>query len=193
VDRPDDPSLIPYRRSKTLAERAAWDFMSGSAELVTVLPGAVFGPILTTGTIGSVGIVARMLSGKMRGIPRIGLEIVDVRDLADVHIRAMTSPDAAGQRFLATGEFMPMAEMARVLREGLGADGRSVPTRQVPDVMVRFAARFLDRSLREITPALGRRNRHTSEKARRVLGWAPRPARETVLDCARSLITHGVV
>ena len=189
---PDDPSLIPYRQSKTLAERAAWDFMSGSAELVTVLPGAVFGPILTTGTIGSVGIVARMLSGKMRGIPRIGLEIVDVRDLADVHIRAMTSPDAAGQRFLATGEFMPMAEMARVLREGLGADGRSVPTRQVPDVVVRFAARFLDRSLREITPALGRRNRHTSEKARRVLGWAPRPARETVLDCARSLIAHGV-
>jgi dihydroflavonol-4-reductase len=189
---PDDPALIPYRRSKTLAERAAWDFMSGSTELVTVLPGAVFGPILTTGTIGSVGIVARMLSGKMRGIPRIGLEIVDVRDLADVHIRAMTSPDAAGQRFLATGEFIPMAEMARVLREGLGAYGRSVPTRQVPDVVVRFAARFLDRSLREITPALGRRNRHTNEKARRVLGWAPRPARETVLDCARSLIAHGV-
>jgi nucleoside-diphosphate-sugar epimerase len=105
----------------------------------------------------------------------------------------MTSPDAAGQRFLATGEFMPMAEMARVLREGLGADGRSVPTRQVPDVVVRFAARFLDRSLREMTPALGRRNQHTSEKARSVLGWAPRPARETVLDCARSLIAHGVV
>jgi nucleoside-diphosphate-sugar epimerase len=192
---PDDPALIPYRRSKTLAERAAWEFMSGSTgptELVTVLPGAVFGPILTTGTIGSVGIVARMLSGKMRGIPRIGLEIVDVRDLADVHIRAMTSPDAAGQRFLATGEFIPMAEMARVLREDLGTDGRSVPTRQVPDVVVRFAARFLDRSLREITPALGRRNPHTNEKARRVLGWAPRPARETVLDCARSLIAHGV-
>jgi dihydroflavonol-4-reductase len=189
---PDDPALIPYRRSKTLAERAAWDFMSGSTELVTVLPGAVFGPILTTGTIGSVGIVARMLSGTMRGIPRIGLEIVDVRDLADVHIRAMTSPDAAGQRFLATGEFVWMAEMARVLCEGLGADGRGVPTRQVPDAVVRFAARFLDRSLREITPALGRRNRHTNAKARRVLGWAPRPARETVLDCARSLIAHGV-
>jgi len=193
---PADPTLIPYRRSKTLAERAAWDFMSsygGSTELVTVLPGAVFGPILTTGTIGSVGIVGRMVSGKMRGIPRIGLEIVDVRDLVDLHIRAMTSPDAAGQRFLATGEFMWMAEMARVLREDLGADGGKVSTRQVPDVMVRFAARFMDRSLREITPALGRRNRHTAEKARRVLGWEPRPARETVLDCARSLIAHGAV
>jgi len=193
---PDDPTLIPYRRSKTLAERAAWDFMAGSTgptELVTVLPGAVFGPILTTGTIGSVDIVGRMLSGKTRGVPRIGLEIVDVRDLADVHIRAMTSPEAAGQRFLATGEFMWMAEMARVLREGLGADGRRVPTRQVPDVVVRLAARFTDRSLREITPALGRCNRHTTEKARRVLGWEPRLARETVLDCARSLIEHGAV
>jgi nucleoside-diphosphate-sugar epimerase len=193
---PDDPALIPYRRSKTLAERAAWDYMDGHAgptELVTVLPGAVFGPILATSTIGSVAIIGRMVSGTMRGIPRIGLEIVDVRDLADVHIRAMTSPDAAGQRFLATGEFMWMAEMARVLRDGLGADGRRVSTRQVPDVVVRFAARFTDRSLREITPALGRRNRHTTEKARRVLGWAPRPARETVLDCARSLIAHGAV
>lgn len=153
----------------------------------------MFGPILTTGTIGSVGIIGRMLSGKMRGVPRIGLEIVDVRDLVDVHIRAMTSPDAAGQRFLATGEFMWMAEMARVLREGLGADGRNVPTRQVPDAVVRLAARFTDRSLRDIAPALGRRNRHSTEKARRVLGWQPRPARDTVLDCARSLIAHRAV
>src|SRR5690242_3693301 len=183
---PDDPALIPYRRSKTVAERAAWEFMdsdpgrtrSGTAqtELVTVLPGAVFGPILTTSNIGSVGIVGRMISGKMRGIPRIGLEIVDVRDLVDVHIRAMTSPEAAGQRFLATGEFMWMRDIARVLRAGLGADGSKVSTRAIPDFAVRLAARYRDPSLREITPALGRRNRHTTEKARRVLGWQPRPA-----------------
>lgn len=193
---PDDPALIPYRRSKTLAERAAWDFMAdhqGTTELTTVLPGAVFGPILTTSNIGSVGIVGRMVSGAMRGIPRIGLEIVDVRDVVDVHLRAMTSPAAAGQRFLATGEFTWMAEMARTLRDGLGPDGRRVSTRQIPDFAVRFAARFRDPSLREITPALGRRNRHSTEKARRVLGWRPRPAHETVLDCARSLIAHHAV
>ncbi|MEU8944409.1 NAD-dependent epimerase/dehydratase family protein [Streptomyces sp. NPDC048489] len=193
---PDDPTLIPYRRAKTLAERAAWDFMAGRTgptELTTVLPGAVFGPVLTTATTGSVGIVARMVSGAMAGIPRIGLEIVDVRDLVDVHVRAMTAPEAAGQRFLATGEFTWMSEMARVLRDGLGADGRRVPTRRIPDFAVRLAARFRDPSLREITPALGRRNRHSTEKARRVLGWQPRPARETVLDCARSLIEHGAV
>ena len=191
---PDDPTLIPYRRSKTLAERAAWDFMKdGPTELTTVLPGAVFGPVLTAATTGSVGIVGRMVSGKLRGVPRIGFEVVDVRDLADIHIRAMTAPDAAGQRFLATGEFIWMREMAQTLRDGLGARGAKVSTRQLPDFVVRFAARFLDPSLREITPALGRRNRHSIEKAGRVLGWHPRPAREVVAECAQSLIEHGAV
>src|SRR5882757_6391176 len=193
---PGDPTLSPYRRSKTLAEKAAWDFMAGyqgPTELTTVLPGAVFGPILATSTIGSVGIVGRMVSGAMRGVPRIGLEIVDVRDLADVHIRAMTSPDAAGQRFLATGEFTWMSEMAATLRDGLGADGRRVRTRRIPDFAVRLAARFRDPSLREITPALGRRSRHTTAKAARLLDWHPRPAPETVLACARSLLAHGAL
>ncbi|MER7309599.1 NAD-dependent epimerase/dehydratase family protein [Streptomyces griseoluteus] len=194
---PADPTLIPYRRSKTLAERAAWDFIenndTGDMELTTVLPGAVFGPILTTSNIGSVGIIARMLKGEMAGIPRIGLEIVDVRDLVDVHLRAMTSPAAAGQRFLATGEFMWMADMAQALHDGLGARGSRVSTRHIPDFAVRLAARFRDPSLREITPALGRRNRHSTEKARTLLGWQPRPARQSVLDCANSLIAHNAV
>ncbi|MEU6818162.1 NAD-dependent epimerase/dehydratase family protein [Streptomyces sp. NPDC046860] len=192
---PDDPALIPYRRAKTLAERAAWDFMAGHdgpTELTTVLPGAVFGPVLTPNAEGSVGIVARMLTGAMRGLPRIGLEIVDVRDLVDLHLRAMTDPAAAGQRFLGTGEFLWMADMARVLRDGLGDQARHVPTRQLPDLSVRLAARFGDPALREILPALGRRNRHSTEKAHRLLGWRPRPAEEAVLDCARSLIGQGL-
>ena len=191
-----DPTLIPYRRSKTVAERAAWALMAehgGSTEFATVLPGAVFGPILTKDNIGSVGIIARMVGGAMPGVPRIGLEVVDVRDLADAHLRAMTVPEAAGQRFLATGEFTWMREIAETLRTGLGADGAKVATRQLPNFAVRLAARFADKSLREITPSLGRRSRHTTEKARRVLGWEPRPAAETVLDCARSLIANGAI
>lgn len=193
---PDDPALIPYRRSKTLAERAAWDFMAeheGTTELSTVLPGAVFGPILSTSTTGSVGIVARMLSGAMIGVPRIGFEIVDVRDLADIHLRAMTAPEAAGERFLATGEFTWMYQMANTLRDGLGPQARKVRNLRLPDFAVRLAARFADPSLREITPALGRRNRHSTDKARRLLGWQPRPAAATVLDCARSLLEHDAV
>ena len=193
---PDDPTLIPYRRSQTLAERAAWDHMEGydgPTELTTVLPGAVFGPVLTPDNLGSVGIIARMVSGQMAGAPRIGLEVVDVRDLVDAHILAMTSSVAAGQRFLATGEFLWMTDMARILRDGLGERGRQVKTRRIPDFAVRLTARFKDPSLREITPALGRRNRHSTEKARTLLGWQPRSAREAVLDCADSLIAHGAV
>ncbi|MBM7789214.1 NAD-dependent epimerase/dehydratase family protein [Tenggerimyces flavus] len=189
---PDDPTLIPYRRSKTAAERAAWDYIrdhGGTTELTTVLPGAVFGPILATSTIGSVAIVQRMLAGRTPGVPRIGLEVVDVRDLADLHVRAMTAPEAAGERFLGTGEFLWMRDLAVTLRDGLG---RKVPTRQLPDFVVRLAARF-DPSLREITVSLGRRHRHSIGKAKRVLGWQPRPAAETVLDCGRSLIEHNAV
>jgi len=129
----------------------------------------------------------------MRAAPRISLEVVDVRDIADIHIRAMTSPAAAGERFLATGELMSMREIAAVLRDGLGERAAHAPTREVPDAVVRFAARFLDPSLRGVLPGLGRRNRHSTQKARNLLGWQPRPAAETILDCARSLIGHGLV
>ncbi|WP_432824638.1 NAD-dependent epimerase/dehydratase family protein [Dactylosporangium sp. CA-092794] len=190
----DGPALPAYRRSKTLAERAAWDFAAahGGTELTTVLPGAVFGPILSTATLGSVRIIERMVRGDLPGAPRIGLEVVDVRDVADLHVRAMLSPDAAGERFLGTGEFIWMRDIARILREGLGPAGARVSTRQIPDALVRLAA-LRDRSLRSITVSLGRRNRHTTAKAERLLGWRPRPAAETVLACARSLIEHGVV
>jgi nucleoside-diphosphate-sugar epimerase len=192
---PEDPTIIPYRRSKTVAEKAAWDFMAsydGPMTLATVLSGAVFEPILSTDSIGSVQIIERMLKGSMPGSPRIGLEIVDVRDLVDIHIRAMTAPEAAGQRFLATGEFTWMREMARTLRDGLGSAGAKVSTRQLPDWVVRLTSVF-DKSLRDITVSLGRRNRHTTEKAARLMDWKPRPAAPTVIDCANSLIAHGVV
>jgi Nucleoside-diphosphate-sugar epimerases len=191
-----DSTLIPYRRAKTAAEKAAWDFMAtydGPTTLTTVLPGAVFGPTLDAGHLGTTRIIARMLNGGMRGAPRIAFEIVDVRDVADIHIRAMTSPAAAGERFLATGELMWMREMALALRSGLGSAADRAPTREIPDFAVRLAARFFDRSLRSIVPALGRRNRHSTDKAREVLGWQARPAAETVVDCARSLIEANAV
>jgi nucleoside-diphosphate-sugar epimerase len=191
----DDPSLPAYRRSKTIAEKAAWDFMatSGAAtELVTVLPGAVLGPILSADDIGTPGIVQRMLRGNMPGAPRIGLEVVDVRDLVDLHMRALTSPEAAGERFLGTGPFIWMADIATVLKEQLGDAAARVSTRVLPNLVVRIAA-ILDPSLRAITISLGRRNRHSTAKAERVLGWVPRPSEETVVECAKSLIAHGAV
>jgi nucleoside-diphosphate-sugar epimerase len=191
----DDPSLPAYRRSKTLAEKAAWDFMAdydGPTELTTILPGAVFGPILTDGNLGSVRIIARMIQGDLPGAPRIGLEVVDVRDLADLHLRAMTAPEAGGERFLGTGEFVWMREIAQTLHDGLGDAGKKISTRQIPDFLVRLTSLW-DRSLRSITISLGRRNRHTTEKARSVHGWSPRPASETVLACANSLIARHAI
>ncbi len=193
---PADPTLTPYRRSKTVAERSAWDWIAeheGSPELATVLPGAVFGPVLSSDGIGSVSIVKQMLTGGMRGVPRIGLEAVDVRDLAAAHLLALDVPEAAGQRFLATGEFIWMRDMARALREELGADGARVSTRQAPDLVVRLMARFRSPALRDIVPALGRRAVHSTAKAERVLGWHARPAREAVVDAGRSLVELGVV
>lgn len=192
---PDDPTLIPYRRAKTIGEQTAWAFMANDDSpmtLATILPGAVFGPIRSTSTVGSVGVIARMLNGKMPGAPRIGLEIVDVRDLADLHIRAMTDGAAAGQRFLATGEFMWMRDMAKILKDHFGEQAAKVSTRQLPDPIVQFMARFVDKSLRDITPALGRRARHSTQKAESILGWTPRPAIETITDCGQSLIDWNI-
>jgi nucleoside-diphosphate-sugar epimerase len=128
----------------------------------------------------------------MPGVPRIGLEVVDVRDQMDLHIRAMTAPEAAGQRFLGTGEFVWMSDIARALREGFGEQGARVPTRQPPNIAVRTAA-LRDASLKQLMPNLGRRSVHSTDKARRILGWQPRPAAEVVVGCARSLLAWNAI
>jgi nucleoside-diphosphate-sugar epimerase len=189
----DVPDLGAYRTSKTVAERAAWDFIAGrTTALTTVLPGAVFGPLLSADTIGSVRVISRMLSGEMPGTPRIGLEVVDVRDLVDLHLLAMTSPTAAGERFLGTGEFMWMSDIAEILRSNLGEAAANVPTDVIPDDLVREFAKASP-ELQAIIPGLGRRNRHSTAKAESMLGWTRRPTTETIVDCARSLIEWRVV
>lgn len=187
---PDDPQFDAYRVSKILAERAAWDFMNregGTTQLTTVLPGAVFGPILAAENLGSVQIIQGMLKGKPAALPRLGFWIVDVRDLADLHIRAMTAATAAGQRFIAAGEYMWMEDIARTLRTELGEAAAKAPTRRLPDIVVRMLLPFAPK-LRSLAPLLGRRFPLTSAKARQTLGFAPRPAAMTIVDCARSLL-----
>lgn len=185
----------PYRHSKRLAERAAFDFMKshpGAMTLTTVLPGAIFGPILTTNSLGSTEIIRRLLQGRVPANPRFGLQIVDVRDLADLHIRAMTSQRAAGERFLGVGEFLWMAEISQTLRSQLGAAASEVPTRRMPDFLFRLFALF-DPSLQAMTPRLGKTHRHTAAKAQRLLAWQSRPAAVTLVDCAESLIAKRAV
>lgn len=192
---PDESRFDAYRRSKILAERAAWDFMKaqgGSTELVTILPGAILGPVLTKNNLGSVQLIERLLQGRPGRVPRIGLWVVDVRDLADLHIRAMTVPEAAGERFLAVGDFMWMEDIAKTLRQRLGDRASKVPTRRLPDFIFRLMALFIP-VLRSFTAELGRRTETSSEKARHVLGFAPRHGRATVVECAESLLGEAAV
>lgn len=192
---PNETHVTPYRHAKRQAERAAWDFMhkqTGPTTLTTVLPGAVFGPIMSADTLGSVQVIARLLQGRAKGNPRLGFEVVDVRDLAALHIRAMTASAAAGQRLLGVGQFLWMAEISQILRDHLGDAANKVPSRNIPDWLLRLLARF-DPLLHGLTPNLGRQHRHTAEKARVMLGWQPRPSSETLIDCANSLIAHKVV
>jgi dihydroflavonol-4-reductase len=190
----DPEGARPYVKSKVLAERAAWQVMTeqGSRErLATVLPSAILGPVLSSDISYSVQAVERLLNRSMPGIPRLGFSFVDVRDVADIHLRAMTAPQAAGERFLAAGTSLWLSDVARILRERLGPRAAKVPTRRVPNFMVRAAARF-DPELRQIVGQLGKRSEFSSEKARTTLGWSPRPVEDTIADCADSLLVLGV-
>ena len=185
-----------YAKSKTLAERAAWDFISkegGSLELSVVNPVGVFGPVLGPDYSTSILLVQRLMDGAMPGVPRLYFGVVDVRDVADLHIRAMTHPAAKGERFLAVaGDFMSMLDIAKVLKRRIGESAVRVPTWQLPDWLVRVAA-LRDPAVKLILPELGKVKNATNEKARRLLGWAPRPNEEAVVATAESLVRLGLL
>ena len=190
------PGVSPYVKSKTLAERAAWDFMAregGEMELAVVNPVGVFGPVLGADFSTSIEIVKRMMDGAVPALPRMTFGVVDVRDVADLHLKAMTHPEAAGERFLSVaGDFLSMREIATVLKQRLGDAARRVPTRELPDWLVRVVA-LVDQSAGQIVPELGKHKNATSEKARRVLGWSPRPAADALVATAESLVHLGLV
>lgn len=185
-----------YAKSKTLAERAAWDFIAkegGGLELSVVNPVGVFGPALGADYSTSIAIVERMMNGAVPGLPRIAFGIVDVRDVADLHLRAMVEPAAKGERFLAVaGEFVSLLSMAKILKERLGAAAKRVPTRQLPDWLMRISVVF-DPSLKLVVPELGKTKNASNAKARSVLGWTPRSNEEAIVATAESLVRLGLL
>jgi dihydroflavonol-4-reductase len=193
---PDGPAVQPYMKSKTLAERAAWEFVAREGkgmELAVINPVGIFGPALNGDLSTSVFLIQSMLEGKMPGTPRLYLGAVDVRDVAELHLRAMTDPAAAGERFLAVaGEAMSFHEMAMVLRDRLGPAAARVPKRQLPDWLIRLLAIF-NPLAREAVPRLGIKANASNAKARRMLGWTPRSNEEAILASAESLIRLGLV
>lgn len=188
--------LTAYVKSKALAERAAWDFLAregGRLQMATVNPVAVFGPVLGPDYSSSILLVQRLMDGAVPGCPRLYFGVVDVRDVADLHLRAMTAPAAAGQRFLAVaGDSIAMVEMARMLREHMGTAARRVPKREIPNWMVRLVS-LRDPAAKLIIPELGRVKHATHAKATRVLGWSPRPSEEAIVATAESLVRFGLL
>ncbi len=176
---PDMPGLPAYPRSKTIAERAAWDFIDregGGTELVVVNPTFILGPTLTAQARSSLALTKAMLDGTMPVVRRQRFGVADVRDVADLHIRAMAAPGAAGQRFLAlaSGPTITFLEMAAILRERLGSLAERVPTEEAPG------------------PEPPRLVIH-NDKARQELGWSPRPAVTTIVETAESLRDLGLL
>ena len=184
-----------YVKSKTLAERAAWDFIareSGALELSVVNPGAVFGPVLGPDYSSSIQLLQRLIDGSIPGVPNLSFNVVDVRDVADLHLRTMTRPAAKGERFLAVaGDSMSVQEMAQVLRAHMGDAANHVPTRMLPDWILRLIG-LVNPSIKEMVPNLGKVRRASNEKARRLLGWAPRSNEEAILATAESLVRLGL-
>jgi nucleoside-diphosphate-sugar epimerase len=190
-------TLTAYVKSKTLAERAAWEFMAregGALELAAVNPVGVFGPALSGDLSASLMIVQRMLNGGVPACPRLYFGVVDVRDVADLHLRAMTDPAARGERFLATaGPNVSVLEIAAVLRRQLGSAARRAPKRQIPDWLVRLLAACGLRLAKAAAPEIGMNKNASSVKAQHMLGWKPRSREESIVAAAESLLRLGLV
>jgi len=185
-----------YVKSKTLAERAAWDFIAGQGgklELAVVNPVGIFGPVLGPDHSTSTEFIKRLLDGQVPGLARMVFGVVDVRDVADLHLRAMTNPAARGERFLAiSGDFMTMLQIAQTLKARLGNAASRVTTRVLPDWLVRLVGLF-DGQAAQIVTELGKARNATGAKAVCMLGWAPRPREEALVATGESLIRLGLL
>ncbi len=190
------PDVGAYGKSKTLAERAAWDFIAsqnGALELSVVNPVGVLGPVLGHDFSTSIQLIQRLLDGSVPRLPRVSYGLVDVRDVADLHVRAMTNPAAKGERFIASaGDAISAKEVALALKSRLGDKASRVPTQEMPDWLIRALA-LVNPPLRQIVPNLGRVRHMTNAKAKRVLDWKPRSNEDAIEATAQSLLEHGLV
>jgi dihydroflavonol-4-reductase len=190
------PDVYPYVKSKTIAERAARDWVAaegGGLEFVSVNPSMVLGPVHDADFSPSVEVVRQLLDGSMPMAPDLGFAVVDTRDCADLHVRCLETPGLAGERFLASGPFFKLIELAAILRAHLPAEqARKVPRRVMPNWMVSVLA-LVNPGVRSIRAEVGKSRNVDASHAKERLGWETRPVEQSVVDCARRLIGHGVV
>ncbi len=196
TDLTSDVPVAPYQKSKTIAEHAAWEFVAregGSLQLAVVNPVGVFGPVLGPDLATSIILTQRLLNGDVPGCPNLSFGVVDVRDVVDLHLRAMIDPKANGERFLAVaGESVSILDIAKIYMSHMGAAASKVPTRRIPDWLLRIVAQF-DGATKGILPELGTVKTASNAKARRVLGWTPRSNEESILSTGESLLRLGLL
>lgn len=186
---PDRPDITPYIASKTLAERAAWDYVAatpGAPELATVNPAFVLGPAPDADLSTSLEVIRLIGTGAYPAAPKIAFPISDVRDVAVTHVLAMASPDAAGQRFITANGFLRLIEVAGLVKAALPDLAGKVPRGELPDFVVRLLAHF-DTRLKAVLPELGHPRPVTNAKTHRVLGQTFRSPKDAVTSAAASL------
>lgn len=186
-----------YPKSKTLAERAAWDFMADKDsapgfELVAVNPGLVLGPLLNDDSSTSVETLRKLVNRELPGAPHLGFAVVDVRDVAIAHRLALETPEATGNRYIVAGEHLWLNEMAAVIAAHFNPRGFRIPTRTLPNWLMWLAARF-DKTARLALDFIDVREDLSTDKARRELGWTMRPVDETLIATVDSMIALGMV
>lgn len=190
---PEGPRATPYYKSKTLTERAAWAFAHEvGLDLAVVNPSMILGPLLGANFGTSVGLIHHLMTGRFKGIPRFGFSVVDVRDAANAHIRAMTNPAAESQRFIVGGRFFWLKELVAVLAASFPEYASLLPKGEVPDEVVKAMAQS-DPDARTIVHELNRDLRVSAAKAQRILNWRSRPEEEAIRASAQSLIDLGLV
>lgn len=188
-------TVTAYAKSKTIAERAARDWVAaegGDIEFVSVNPVVVLGPVDSADFSPSVDLVKQLLSGKIPRAPDVGFGVVDTRDVAELHVRCLEQPGLAGERFIASGKFMKLIEIADVLRRGLGEQARKVPGKTMPSWILSVIALF-NSDVRSIRDEVGKTRHSDASHALERLDWKTRPEEDSILDCARSLIAHGAI
>lgn len=191
----EHPDVYPYVKSKTIAERAARDWMDangGAMEFCTINPSMVLGPILSPDFSTSLEAVKKMMDGSFPGAPDLGFCVVDVRDVADLHVRALTAPDMDGERFFAAGKFFKLHDIAMLLKERLGDEAKKVPSRKLPNWLMKLVS-IWDPVARQVKSELGKVRHADASHAKEKLGWQTRDEEQTIIDTARSLIDNGVV
>lgn len=192
TDINNNKDVTPYYKSKTIAERAAWDFIQqnhSDLELVTVCPGAILGPVIEKDSGTSVNMIISLLNGSFPALPKIGFDLVDVRSVADLLIRGMEIPQAAGKRYIGAAEYLTLKDVALILKEHYPE--RKIPTAEFPNFVTRILALFRP----VLKPVLLETVRRKTDLSRAVkeLHWQPLSAREAVIACAESLLLQKIL